>query len=144
MEEKSKGSTSEEESDFESDAEPADLTKKGSTAAKVMPGVYLSTNLITERSLTLADISIDTYTPQVILNMESELIGVVKKFKSKPLLIDPKAELKVQKLAGNSTTLVDYDRIDEIIGKARTMHLDYLLEQDKEGFNPRRDDIFDM
>ncbi len=50
MEEESKGSTSGEESELDSDTEPADLTKKGSIAAKVMPGIYLSTNLITGKN----------------------------------------------------------------------------------------------
>jgi hypothetical protein len=74
MEEESKGSTSGEESEYEDGAEPADLTKRGSVAAKVMPGAYLSTNLISEKNLTLADIKIDSYTLQIIENMESDLI----------------------------------------------------------------------
>ena len=128
MEEESKGSTSGEESEYEDDAGPGELTKSGSVAAKVMPGVYLSTNLITEKNLTLADIQIDSYTLQIIENRESELIDVVSKFKSKPLMIDPKAELKIQKLAGNTATLVDYERIGEIADKAQTLHLSYLLD----------------
>jgi hypothetical protein len=97
MEEESKGSTSGEESDYDSDTNPPQLPKSGSIAAKVMPGVYLSTNLITERNLTLADISINSYTLDDIENMESHLIGKLSKLKSKLPLIDPKAELKVQK-----------------------------------------------
>ena len=58
IEEESKGSTSSEESEYESGADPEDLPKKASIAAKVMPGTYLSTNLITEKNLTLADIVI--------------------------------------------------------------------------------------
>jgi hypothetical protein len=71
------------------------LTKSGSVAAKVMPGVYLSTNLITEKNLSLADIKIDSYTLQIIETMESDLIDEVQNFRLKPLLIDPKAELKI-------------------------------------------------
>ena len=122
MEEESKGSTSGEESEYEDEADPKELTKSGSVAAKVMPGAYLSTNLITEKGLTLADIKIDNYTLQIIENKESELIDVVSKFKSKSLMIDPKAQLKIQKLAGNSDTLVDYERIGEITDKAQTLH----------------------
>ena len=44
---------------------------------KAMTGVYLSTNLITERNLTLADIKIDNYTLDGIENMEAELIDKV-------------------------------------------------------------------
>ena len=62
MEEESKGSTSGEESEYDSDTYSPDLAKSGSIAAKVMPGVYLSTNLITGKSLTLADINMESYT----------------------------------------------------------------------------------
>ena len=77
MEEESKGSTSGEESEYDDGADPPELTKRGSVAAKVMPGIYLSTNLIADKNLTLADIKIDGYTLQVIENMESELIDIV-------------------------------------------------------------------
>ena len=87
-----------------------------------MPGAYLSTNLITEKDLTLADIHIDNYTLQIIENRESELIGLVLGIRSKPLMIDPKAELKIQKAAGNEDTLVDYERIGQITDKAQTLH----------------------
>ena len=50
--------------------------------------------------------------------MESELITLVKRFKTKALMIDPKAELKIQKQAGNTATLVDYDRIGQIADMA--------------------------
>jgi len=49
MDEESKGSTSGEESEQESDTNPEDLPKSGLVAAKVMPGVNLSTNLLTEK-----------------------------------------------------------------------------------------------
>ena len=62
MEEESKGSTSGEESEYDDGADPTELTKSGSVAAKVMPGIYLSTNLITEKNMTLAGISIESYT----------------------------------------------------------------------------------
>jgi len=38
------------------------------------------------------------------------------KIRLKPLLIDPKAEMKRQKEAGNTETLVDYDRIGQLAG----------------------------
>jgi len=59
-------------------------------------------------------------------------------------LIDPKAELKKQKQAGNTDTLVDYGRIGQLAGQARELHLAHLLEQDKDKFKPRSDDMFDM
>ncbi len=58
MAEESKGSTSGEDSDYDSDTQPPKMPKNVALAAKVVPGVYLSTNLITEKNLTLADISI--------------------------------------------------------------------------------------
>jgi hypothetical protein len=128
MEEESKGSTSGEESDYDSDTQPPELPKSAAIAAKVMPGVYLSTNLITEKNLTLADINIESYTLDDIENMEADLIGRVWRFRSKPLLIDPKAELKIQKEAGNTDTLVDYERIAQVAEKAKALHLAYLLD----------------
>jgi hypothetical protein len=93
-----------------------------------MPGMYLSTNLITEKNLTLADIHIDNYTLEIIEIRESELINMISGIKSKPLMIDPKAELKIQKAAGNNDTLVDYERIGQIADKARELHLTYSLD----------------
>ena len=46
-----------------------------------MHGMYLSTNLITEKNLTLADIHIDNYTLQIIENNESELINMISGIK---------------------------------------------------------------
>ena len=97
FEEESKGSTCGEESEQESDTNPEDLPKSGLVAAKVMPGVYLSTNLLTEKNMTLADINIESCTLEVIEIMEAELIGMVQKLRSKPIMIDPKAELKKRK-----------------------------------------------
>ena len=49
LEEESKGSTSGEESLYDSDTNPPQEVKKSSRPAKAMPGTYLSTNLITEK-----------------------------------------------------------------------------------------------
>ena len=46
-----------------------------------MPGTYLSTNLITEKNLTLADIKISSYTLDKIENMESELLDMIYNIK---------------------------------------------------------------
>ena len=59
-----------------------------------MSGLYLSTNLITERNLTLADIEIESFTFDKIESMESELIDMIYNVKSISPLIDPKAEMK--------------------------------------------------
>ena len=47
--------------------------------------------------MTLADINIESCTLEVIEIMEAELIGMVQKLRSKPIMIDPKAELKKRK-----------------------------------------------
>ena len=62
-----------------------------------MPGIYLSTNLISGKNLTLADIKIESYTLDEIENMESEWIEMIYNVKQVPPLIDPKAEMKKQK-----------------------------------------------
>ena len=46
--------------------------------------------------------------------MESELLKNISKLRLKTLLIDPKAEMKAQKEAGNTETLVDYDKIGNL------------------------------
>jgi hypothetical protein len=71
----------------------------------------LSTHLITERNLTLADINIESYPESKISTMESMLLSRIANTRLKPLIIDPKAEMKTQKEAGNTETLVGYDRI---------------------------------
>jgi hypothetical protein len=76
--------------------------------------------------------------------MESALIRIVSKLRSAPLLIDPKAELKIQKEAGNTETLVDYARIVQVADKAKALHLMYLLDQDEEISNSKGSDMFDM
>ena len=47
--------------------------------------------------MTLADIKIESCTLEVIETMEAELIGMVQKLRPKPIMIDPKAELKKHK-----------------------------------------------
>jgi hypothetical protein len=64
--------------------------------------------------LTLADITIESYPESKISTLESKLLNKIAKVKLKPLLIDPKAEMKRQKEAGNTATLVDYDRIGQL------------------------------
>ena len=93
-----------------------------------MSGLYLSTNLITERNLTLADIEIDSFTFDMIESMESELIGMIYNVKLIPLLIDPKAEMKRQRKEDNPNTLVDFDQISQRVAQAKILHLEYLIE----------------
>ena len=70
--------------------------------------------MITSRNLTLADINIESYPESKINTMESTLVKKIKNIRLKPLLIDPKAELKRQKEDGSTETLVDYDRIGQL------------------------------
>ena len=46
--------------------------------------------------------------------MESKLKKQISNLKIKPLLVDPKAEMKKEKEAGNTETLVEYDKIDNL------------------------------
>ena len=55
---------------------------------------YLSTQLVSGRNLTLADIKVESYPEAKIKSLESELIDSLKKVRIRPLLIDPKAEMK--------------------------------------------------
>ena len=57
-EEESKGSTSEEEPEYESDGISDKSIKSDHGAPRLKISLYLSTELITERNLTLADIDI--------------------------------------------------------------------------------------
>ena len=43
-------------------------------------------------------------------------------------MIDPKAELKIQKAAGNNDILIGYERIGQIADKTRELHLSYLFD----------------
>jgi hypothetical protein len=94
IEEESKGSTSEEEPEYESDTHSAKSEKapSKSTRPKITP--YLSTNLITERNLTLADVSVEDYSVERIEDMKYDLIDMIVQIKWVPLLIDPKSEMK--------------------------------------------------
>jgi hypothetical protein len=114
MEEESKGSTSSEEAEYDSDHISDKSVKSDNGAPRIKISLYLSTPLITESNLTLADVNIESYPESRIGTMEAELRNSISKLKIKPLLIDPKAELKRQKEAGNTETLVDYDKIGNL------------------------------
>ena len=112
--EESKGSTSSEEPEYDSDVNSAKSIKSDNNAPRLKITLYLSTHLVTERNLTLADITIESYPESKIKTMESKFLKKIANIKLKPLLIDPKAELKREKEAGNTETLVDYDRIGQL------------------------------
>ena len=109
--EESKGSTSSEELEYESDVESEKVIASGTRAPPLKIVQYLSTNLIAGSNLTLADVEVSSCPVGKIKEMEDELIKQLRKVRIKPLLIDPKAEMKEQKAAGNTETLVDYEKI---------------------------------
>ena len=111
LQEESKDSTSSEEPEYESDIHSEKSIESNKGAPRLKISLYLSTDLITWRNLTLADITIEKYPASKIQEMESELIAGLKYVKLKPLLIDPRADMKKQKKAGNTNTLVEYDKI---------------------------------
>ena len=43
--------------------------------------------------------------------MEDILVEQLKQFRIKTVVVDPRAKMKKQKAAGNTETLVDYERI---------------------------------
>ena len=94
MSEESKGSTSSEEAEYDSDHISDKSIKSDGGAPKIKISLYLSTPLITESNLTIADVNIESYPASKIDIMESELRSSLTKMKMKSLLIDPKAELK--------------------------------------------------
>jgi hypothetical protein len=71
LEEESKGSTSSEEPEYDSDHISDKSIKSDEGAPKIKIAFYLSTALMTERNLTLADIKIESYPTSKIDKMES-------------------------------------------------------------------------
>ena len=92
--EESKESTSSEEAEYDSDVNSAKSIRSMGGAPKLKIVQYLSTELVTGRNLTLADIQVESYPESKIKSMESELLNSLKKVRIRPLLIDPKAEMK--------------------------------------------------
>jgi len=72
--EESKGSTSEEESEYESDTDTVKSAQNKSKSSRMNNISYLSTNLITQNNITLADIEIKNYLDSTINDMESDYI----------------------------------------------------------------------
>ena len=71
MEEESKGSTSSEEPEYDSDHLSDKSIKSDGDAPKLKISLYLSTPLITERDLTLADVNVESYPESKIITMQS-------------------------------------------------------------------------
>ena len=64
--------------------------------------------------MTLADVEVSSCPTNKIKELEDELVKNLRKIKIKLALIDPRAEIKVQKAAGNTETLIEYERIDQL------------------------------
>jgi hypothetical protein len=71
MEEESKGSTSSEEAEYDSDHISDKSIKSDNGAPKIKISLYLSTPLITDSNLTIADVNIESYPASKIDIMES-------------------------------------------------------------------------
>ena len=50
----------------------------------------------------------------------------LKRVRLKPPLVDPRAELKLQKSLGNTETLVDYEKIGLLAQQASDLYSNYL------------------
>jgi hypothetical protein len=74
QEEESKGSTSSEESEYESDIDSVKNDENKPKTSRMSNISYLSTNLITTKNLTLPDIEIKNYLDSTINGMESDYI----------------------------------------------------------------------
>jgi hypothetical protein len=74
QEEESKGSTSSEESEYESDIDSVKNDENKPKTSRMSNISYLSTNLITTKNLTLPDIEIKNYLDSTINDMESDYI----------------------------------------------------------------------
>ena len=70
MEEESKGSTSDDEPEYGSETNSVKASKSGAKQSMNKVGQYLSTNLITQPNITLADVSINDYIAEMIEEME--------------------------------------------------------------------------
>ena len=75
LEEESKGSTSEEEPEYESDHNSDKSIESDQGAPRVKISFYLSTELLTEGNLELSDIKIESYPASKISSMEADLLG---------------------------------------------------------------------
>jgi len=69
--EESKGSTSSEEPEYDSDIHSEKSIEGSRGAPKLKISLYLSTDLATSANLTLADINVEKYTSSKIEQMES-------------------------------------------------------------------------
>ncbi len=112
--EESKGSTSSEEPEYDSDIHSEKSIEGSRGAPKLKISLYLSTCLVTSRDQTLADITVEKYPASKIEKMESDLKARIRSIKLKPLLVDPKATLKEYKKTASVDTLVDYDKISQL------------------------------
>jgi hypothetical protein len=74
QEEESKGSTSSEESEYESGIDSVKNDENKPKTSRMSNISYLSTNLITTKNLTLPDIEIKNYLDTTINDMESDYI----------------------------------------------------------------------
>ena len=74
QEEESKGSTSSEESEYESDIDSVKNDENKHRTSRMSNISYLSTNLITSKNLTLPEIEIKNYLDSTINDMESDYI----------------------------------------------------------------------
>ena len=73
-EEESKGSTSSEESEYESDTDSVKNDENKPKTSRMSNISYLSTNQITTKNLSLPDIEIKNYLETTINDMESDYI----------------------------------------------------------------------
>jgi hypothetical protein len=71
-------------------------------------------------------------------------LKTISKVRLKPLLIDPKDQMKSQKEAGNTETLVEYDRFGQLAEQAKIIISTNSNESDVNTLNVDNEDIFNL
>lgn len=142
--EESKGSTSSDEVDQVSEVDSIKSIISGRGGPPLKISLYLSTNLIVGRNLTLADIVVESYPASKIREMEDSLSESLKSIKTVTPLVDPRAEMRIERSAGNMATLVSYDRIGTLAQQAESLYLNYLAEENAPGSTIAAGDLLDL
>ena len=115
----------EDEDHSDSDGAPASGT------AQKKPFKYLTTNLLSQRNITLADVIITDVSAQDIIELEQELIQNQQDIEDPQVLLDPKEVLNEAKKEGPVDTLVDYDIVVALAKSALKMYMTYKNQEEQ-------------
>ena len=68
----------------------------------------------------------------------------LKRVRLKLLLVDPRAEMRLQKSLGNTETLVDYEKIGLLAQQASDLYSNYLASRDVPGLDISAGELVDL